>query len=98
MARKNNEIDMTQGPIFKNLLILALSVMASSIVQQLFNTADLLVVGQFGEKGGIGSVGACSSLINLMINFFIGLSAGSGIVMTVGKHKCSHNINSTYII
>lgn len=89
---------MTQGPIFKNLLVLALSVMATSIVQQLFNTADLLVVGQFGEKGGIASVGACSSLINLMINFFIGLSAGSGIVMarhygaknTEEASKCLH--------
>lgn len=98
MARKNNEIDMTQGPIFKNLLILALSVMATSIVQQLFNTADLLVVGHWGEDGSIGSVGACSSLINLMINFFIGLSAGSGIVMarhygaknTEEASKCVH--------
>ncbi len=98
MSRKNNEVDMTQGPIFKNMLILALSVMATSIVQQLFNTADLLVVGQFGEKGGIASVGACSSLINLMINLFIGLSAGSGIVMarhygaknTEEASKCVH--------
>lgn len=81
MIRKNNEIDMTQGPIFKHMLVMSLAVMATGIFQQLFNTADLLIVGQFGEKGGIASVGACSSLINLMINLFIGLSAGSGIVI-----------------
>lgn len=81
MKRKNNEIDMTQGPIFKNMLILSVSVLGTMVLQQLFNTADLLVVGRFGKPGAIASVGACSSLINLMINFFIGLSAGSGIVM-----------------
>lgn len=79
--RKNNEIDMTQGPIFKHMLTMALSIMGSMVMQQLFNTADLLVVGQFGEKGGVASVGACSSIVNLMINLFIGLSAGAGIVM-----------------
>ena len=106
MNRKNNEIDMTQGPIFKNMLVIALSIMATSILQQLFNTADLLVVGQFGEKGAIASVGSCSSLINLMINFFIGLSAGSGIVMArhygaknhQEANKCLHTAISVSFI
>ncbi|MBP3580653.1 MAG: MATE family efflux transporter [Clostridia bacterium] len=89
MSRKNNEIDMTQGPIFKHMLVMSLAVMATGIFQQFFNTADLLIVGQFGEKGGIASVGACSSLINLMINLFIGLSAGSGIV--IARHYGARN-------
>ena len=82
---------MTQGPIFKHMLVMSLAVMATGIFQQLFNTADLLIVGQFGEKGGIASVGACSSLINLMINLFIGLSAGSGIV--IAHHYGAKNNN-----
>lgn len=98
IKKKNNEIDMTQGPIFKHMLIMSLSIMGTMVMQQLFNTADLLVVGQFGEPGGVASVGSCSSIINLMINLFIGLSAGAGIVMashygaknTEDASKCLH--------
>lgn len=77
-------MDMCNGPILKNMVKFALGVFGTAVLQQLFNTADLLVVGRFGHEGALASVSATSSLINLFINLFIGLSVGAGIV--VAKH------------
>lgn len=82
--QKNYEMDMTGGPILTNMIKFAAGVFGTSVLQQLFNTADLLVVGRFGHDGALASVSATSSLINLFINLFIGLSVGAGIV--VAKH------------
>ena len=82
--QKNFEMDMTQGPILVNMIKFSLGVLGTAVLQQLFNTADLLVVGRFGHAGALASVSATSSLINLFINLFIGLSVGAGIV--VAKH------------
>ncbi len=81
---KNYEINMCEGPIFMNMIRFAIGVLGTSVLQQLFNTADLLVVGQFGHDGAVAAVSATSSLINLFINLFVGLSVGAGIV--VAKH------------
>ncbi len=84
VKQKNYEMDMTGGPILSNMIKFAAGVFGTSVLQQLFNTADLLVVGRFGHDGALASVSATSSLINLFINLFIGLSVGAGIV--VAKH------------
>lgn len=84
VKQKNYEMDMTGGPIFVNMIKFALGVFGTAVLQQLFNTADLLVVGRFGHEGALASVSATSSLINLFINLFLGLSVGAGIV--VAKH------------
>lgn len=72
---------MCNGPILSNMITFALGVLGTSVLQQLFNTADLLVVGRFGHNGALASVSATSSLINLFINLFVGLSVGAGIVV-----------------
>ncbi|MBE6682202.1 MAG: MATE family efflux transporter [Ruminococcaceae bacterium] len=82
--QKNYELDMCHGPILSNMIKFALGVFGTAVLQQLFNTADLLVVGRFGHEGALASVSATTSLINLFINFFLGLSVGAGIV--VAKH------------
>ncbi|MBQ8758842.1 MAG: MATE family efflux transporter [Clostridia bacterium] len=84
VKKKNFEMDMCNGPIFINMIKFALGVLGTSVLQQLFNTADLLVVGNWGHAGALASVSATSSLINLFINLFVGLSVGAGIV--VAKH------------
>lgn len=99
-------MDMTSGPILQNMVKFALGVFGTAVLQQLFNTADLLVVGRFGHAGALASVSATSSLINLFINLFIGLSVGAGIV--VAKHygakdfdeasKCLHTSVAISII
>lgn len=90
---KNYEMDMCTGPILSKMIKFTLGVLGTSVLQQLFNTADLLVVGQFGHEGALASVSATSSLINLFINLFVGLSVGAGIV--VAKHYGAKNHEET---
>ena len=92
-VQKNFEMDMCSGPILSKMIKFSLGVFGTSVLQQLFNTADLLIVGQFGHEGALASVSATSSLINLFINLFIGLSIGAGIV--VAKHYGAKNHEET---
>ena len=78
-ARKY-EIDMTQGPLLSKILLFALPLMASSMLQLLFNAADIIVVGRFGGPNSIGAVGSTGSLINLLVSAFIGLSVGVNVL------------------
>ncbi|MBP1561547.1 MAG: MATE family efflux transporter [Oscillospiraceae bacterium] len=79
MARKN-EINMCSGSILKKMLIFTIPLMLSSILQLLFNAADVIIVGRFAGDNSLAAVGSTSPLINLMINFFIGISTGANVV------------------
>lgn len=70
---------MTSGPLFKNIVIYTIPIILTGALQMLFNTADLIVIGQFRGGDSVGAVGATSSLTNLLTNFFIGFSVGSGV-------------------
>ena len=76
------EIDMTTGAILPKMLRFTLPLMASSMLQLLFNAADIIIVGKSGEMGDyyMGAVGSNGALINLLIGFFIGLSVGSNVI------------------
>lgn len=78
---KKYEIDMTNGPLLGKILVFALPLMASGILQLLFNAADMIVAGRFAGSEALGAVGATSSLINLIINLFIGLSVGANVAI-----------------
>lgn len=71
---------MTEGPLLGNMIRFTLPVMASGVLQLLFNAADVMVVGKFAGDAAMAGVGCCSSLINLIVNLFIGLSVGAGVV------------------
>lgn len=73
------EIDMCSGSILPKMLQFALPLMLSSILQLLFNAADVVVVGRFAGDNSLAAVGSTTSLINLLVNFFIGLSVGANI-------------------
>ena len=79
--KKKYEIDMCNGPILKKMLVFALPLMLSSILQLLFNAADIVVVGRFAGDESLAAVGSTSSLINLLTNLFIGLSVGSNVLV-----------------
>lgn len=81
MRQKKYEIDMTSGPILNKLLLFALPLMASSLLQLLFNAADTIVVGKFAGDTALGAVGSTSALINLMVNLFLGLSVGTNVLV-----------------
>ena len=78
---KSNSIDMTEGSIFNKIILFAIPLMLSSILQLLFNAADLVVVGKFAGSESLAAVGSTIALINLLVNLFIGLSMGASVVM-----------------
>ena len=77
---KMNSVDMTEGKLLPKIIAFYIPIMLSSIIQQLFNTADTIVVGRFGAEHAVGAVGSTNVLIGLLINFFIGLATGTGVV------------------
>ena len=77
---KKYEIDMCNGPILKKMLRFALPLMCSSILQLLFNAADIIVVGRFAGDDSLAAVGSNTSLIGLLTNLFIGLSIGANVL------------------
>lgn len=88
---KNRQIDMTNGPILGKFLIFSLPIIASGILQLLFNAADIIVVGKFAGDESLAAVGSTGSLINLLVNLFVGLSIGTNVVAAnffgAGKKK-----------
>lgn len=74
-------MDMCNGPIFKKLLIFALPLMLSGILQLLFNAADIVVVGKFTGSHALAAVGSTGALINLFVNVFIGFSIGTNVLV-----------------
>lgn len=83
---------MTHGTLWNKLLIFALPLAASSILQQLFNSVDTAVVGRFASSRALAAVGSNSSLIALMINLFIGISLGSNVIISryIGQKAEEH--------
>lgn len=77
---KNYELDMCSGAILPKLLQFTLPLMFSSILQLLFNAADIVVVGRFAGDNALAAVGSNTSIINLLCNLFIGLSVGANIL------------------
>ena len=76
---RNASADMCEGPLFKKIVLYTLPIMATGLLQLLFNAADLVVVGRFCGSVSVAAVGATGSLINLIVNLFIGLSVGAGV-------------------
>ena len=94
--KKSYEIDMCHGPLLGKILLFSIPLMLSSILQLLFNAADIIVVGRFTGSQALAAVGSTSALINLLINIFVGLSVGVNVL--VGKYyggKQEQNISET---
>jgi putative efflux protein, MATE family len=79
--KKSYEIDMCHGPLLGKILLFSVPLMLSGILQLLFNAADVVVVGRFAGSQSLAAVGSTSSLINLLVNLFIGLSVGSNVLI-----------------
>lgn len=77
----NNEYMLKQKP-WKSILKFALPLMAANTLQQLYNTVDTLVVGNFDSQSSLAAVGSCSYLVMLFLALAIGLSTGSGILIS----------------
>ena len=82
-------MDMTQGRLLTQVLVFALPIMLSGILQLLFNAADTIVVGRFAGNEALAAVGSVGSLNNMIISLFIGLSVGANVL--VARYTGSRN-------
>ena len=81
MSAKHTQVDMLNGSLADKIVLFALPLAASSVLQQLFNAADLAVVGRFASSMAMAAVGSNSSLISLLLSMFMGLSLGSNVLI-----------------
>lgn len=86
---KNRNQSMLQGPLLGSIITYTVPIILTSILQLLFNAADLMIVGRFCGSLSVAAVGATTYLTNLLVNFFVGLSVGAGV--TVAQSIGSRN-------
>ena len=80
---QSNKI-MLHGPLLSSIVFYTIPIILTSLLQLLFNAADLIVVGRFCGSISVAAVGATGAITNLMVNFFIGLSVGAGVGVAHG--------------
>lgn len=89
---------MLSGSLWNKILLFALPLAASSILQQLFNSADVAVVGRYAGKQALAAVGSNGSVINLLVNLFVGLSVGANVVISryIGENDAKRVQKATH--
>ena len=78
---KKRTVDLIHGPILPSLLSFVFPILLSNIFQQLYNTVDSYVVGNFVSSGALAAVGQSTPIINTLVGFFTGLATGAGVVI-----------------
>ena len=74
-------INATEGPILSQMFLYSLPLLLSTLVQQLFNSVDIAVLGNFADTAAVAAIGATGSTKNLMMFFFYGISAGMCVIL-----------------
>ena len=84
---KSKNVDMLNGSIAKGLIVLAIPILLMNVINNLYNTIDMSILGKYASDTAVGGVGACSNVIGLFTNFFIGISVGVNVLVArfVGK-------------
>lgn len=77
-----NQVIMTEGVIWKQLIAFSLPLLVGNLFQQLYNTVDSVVVGNFIGSDALAAVGSSNSLINLIIGMFMGIGTGAGVIIS----------------
>lgn len=73
---------MTEGVIWKQFLLFSVPLLIGNLFQQLYNTVDSVVVGNFIGSEALAAVGSSNSLINLIIGMFLGIATGAGVIIS----------------
>ena len=81
-TQKNKENSITQGVIWKQLLIFFFPILIGTFFQQLYNTVDTIVVGQYVGTQALAAVGTTGNIINLLVGFFVGVSSGAKVIIS----------------
>lgn len=79
--KKVKTLDMTQGGVVKAILLFSIPLLIGNIFQQLYNTADSVIAGNFISKQALAAIGSSNSLINLLIGLFLGIATGAGVII-----------------
>lgn len=89
MTKQGKEMDMLQGGLAGKLIMFALPLAFSSILQQLFNSADVAVVGRFAGSSALAAVGSCVAIVGIFVNLIVGLSVGpnAALASLIGQKK-----------
>ncbi|MCM1332979.1 MAG: MATE family efflux transporter [Bacteroides sp.] len=87
--KKSPGIDMLHGALFRKIIVFAMPLLASGILQQSFNAVDVSIVGRFASSQAMAAVGSNGSLISIMVSLFLGISIGANIVIAnyIGQHN-----------
>ncbi len=82
MKQRHYDVSLTEGTVWKALLLFFVPIFLGAFVQQLYSLADAVILGRFAGKAAFGAVDAIGNLIKLPLNFFLGLSAGASVVIS----------------
>ena len=93
-ATKAKEMDMLNGKLAGKLILFAIPLAFSSILQQLFNSADVAVVGRFAGSNALAAVGSCVALVGIFVNLIVGLAVrpNAALANLIGQNKRSSRI------
>ena len=97
---------MTEGPILRNMILFTVPVILTSLLQLLFNAADLVVVGRYCGSLSLAAIGSTGAITNLIVNLFMGLSVGAGVTVAhmlgsqndLGVHQTIHTAVPTALV
>ena len=92
MKKSSNSMDMTEGIIWKQLVLFALPLLAGNVFQQLYNTVDSIVVGNFVGPDALGAVTSVAPAINTLVGLFMGMSSGASV--TISQYFGAKNITN----
>jgi len=81
MATKRQELNMTEGPFLKKIVLFLIPLVLTGLLQTLYNAADLVIVGRFRGELALAAVGCTGALTNLIVGLFMGLSVGAGVLV-----------------
>ena len=100
---KNGERSLTEGSLWKGIFFFSVPLMASNLIQILFNMSDLAVVGRFAGSGPLGSVGSTTTLVTLFTGFLIGVGSGVNVItaQAMGKGRkedISRTVHTAFLL
>ena len=89
MRLKNQEIDMLHGPLAGKIILFTLPIALSSMIQQLFNSADTAVVGLLGDANALAAVGTNTEIVALIVSISTGLAVGANLLAAnrIGRNE-----------
>ena len=78
---ESKNIDATEGRLFPKIIMYALPLILSTLIQQMFNAIDLVVLGNMADETALASVDATTSIVSLLVTSFVGLASGTRVVL-----------------